>query len=267
MKCLLLGAGYATRLYPLTRECPKPLLPVGGTPILQRICDAVNRVSGVDRIYVVTNHRFVSHYYTWLRGLKPPVPIEVFDDLTTSNDDRLGAVGDMDFVVRHAKIDDELLVIAGDNLFEFELADFVRFARERRGSAVAVKDVKSRERASLYGVVDVDKQGRINDFEEKPPQPASTLIAIAMYFFAKEHVPLIRQYLEAGHNKDAPGHYIAWLHQQVPVYAYPVRGEWYDIGDIDSYSRANEKYVAKEALDKKTKAVRIPVKAKARKKK
>lgn len=270
MKCVLLGAGYATRLYPLTRERPKPLLPVGGVPILQRIVDGVRRIPDVDRIYVVTNHRFVQHYYNWLRDAQDArVPIEIFDDMTTSPDDRLGAVGDIDFVIRHAKIDDEMLVIGGDNLFEFEFERFVSFARKKRGSAVAVKDVKSRELASLYGVVAVDRTDRVTDFEEKPPTPASTLIAVAMYHFAKDHVPLVRQYLEEGHNKDQPGHYIAWLHRQVPVYAYAFEGEWYDIGDIDSYSRANEKYLALEDTKKRPAegAEGAKAKAKPRKKK
>jgi glucose-1-phosphate thymidylyltransferase len=253
MKCLLLGAGYATRLYPLTRERPKPLLPVGGVPILQRICDSVQQVPAVDRIYVVTNHRFTPHYHNWVRELgTPKIPIEIFDDLTTSNDDRLGAIGDMEFVVKNAKIDDELLVIAGDNLFEFPLADLIKLGRDRKGSVVAVKDLKSRSRASLYGVVQVDKQGRVTDFEEKPPAPQSTLIAIGLYFFTKEHVPMLRQYLEEGHNKDAPGHFIAWLHQQVPVFAFPIPGEWYDIGDIDSYNQANSLFEAREKSPKKS---------------
>jgi NDP-sugar pyrophosphorylase family protein len=124
--------------------------------------------------------------------------------------------------------------------------DFVKFGQRRQGSAVAVKDVESKELASLYGVVALDPQGRIVDFEEKPPVPSSTLIAIALYYFRKDHVPLIRQYLEEGRNKDQPGHYIAWLYQQVPVYGYAIEGEWYDIGDIDSYARANEEYLARE---------------------
>ncbi len=252
MKCILLGAGYATRLYPLTRERPKPLLPVGGIPILQRICDSVMKVPGVDCIYVVTNHRFTSHYYNWKSELgKTRVPIEIFDDMTTSNDDRLGAIGDMDFVVRNAKIDDELLVIAGDNLFEFPLTDLVKLGRDRKGSVVAVKDLGNRERASLYGVVQIDKKGRVTDFEEKPPVPQSTLIAIGLYYFAKEHATMMRQYLGEGHNKDAPGHFIAWLHQQVPVFAFPIAGEWYDIGDIDSYNQANDLFEARGKGPKK----------------
>lgn len=261
MKCLLLGAGYATRLYPLTRERPKPLLPIGGVPILQRICEAVYRVPEVDRIYVVSNHRFVQHYYNWLAELgRTPKPIEIFDDLTHSPDDRLGAVGDMDFVVRHAKIDDDLLVVAGDNLFQFDLAKFARFSRQK-GSAVAVKDIGSREKASLYGVIAVDAGRRVVEFEEKPPVPSSTLISIGVYCYAKAHVPFIRKYLADGHNKDQPGHYVQWLHTQIPLYAYPVEGEWYDIGDIDSYSKANELYLTESGSQRRPR----PKKRKVRK--
>jgi len=249
MKALLLGAGYATRLYPLTRERPKPLLPVGGVAILERICREVFKVPGVERLYVVTNHRFAGHYYSWLRdfqdGAKPPVPIEIFDDLTTSADDRLGAIGDIDFVIKHAKVDDDLLVIAGDNLIEFPLKDFTAFAKRKKGSAVCVKDLGSRKLASLYGVVGVDGKGRVNDFEEKPPTPRSTLISIGVYFFARKHLPLFRQYLEEGNSKDAPGYFVQWLHPRAELYAHPVKGAWYDIGDIDSYTKANELYLEK----------------------
>lgn len=247
MKALLLGAGYATRLYPLTRERPKPLLPIGGVAILERICEKIFPVPGVDRIYVVTNHRFAGHYYRWLTGYqetkKPRVPVEIFDDLTTSPDDRLGAIGDIEFVVKHANVDDDLLVVAGDNLFEFPLKNFTSFAKRKKSSAVCVKDVRDRKLASLYGVVEVDKKGRIVDFEEKPPAPASTLTAIGVYYFAKEHLPLFRQYLEEGQSRDAPGYFIQWLHPKVELYAFPVEGAWYDIGDIDSYTKANDLYL------------------------
>jgi len=247
MKALLLGAGYATRLYPLTRERPKPLLPIGGVAILERICQKIFPVPGMDRIYVVTNHRFAGHYYRWLSEFqesnKPPVPIEIFDDLTNSPDDRLGAIGDIDFVIKHAAVDDDLLVVAGDNLFEFPLKAFTAFAKRKKSSAVCVKDLENRKLASLYGVVEVDKKGRIVDFEEKPPAPKSTLISIGVYYFAKEHLALFRQYLEEGQSRDAPGYFIQWLHQNVELYAHPVTGAWYDIGDIDSYTKANDLYL------------------------
>jgi glucose-1-phosphate thymidylyltransferase len=246
MKCLLLGAGYATRLYPLTRERPKPLLPVAGIPMLQRIVERVNAVSDIDRIYVVTNHRVVGHYYNWLRDYtlqKGSLPklIEIFDDLTTSPDDRLGAIGDIQFVIKNAKIEDDLLVISGDNLFTFDLNDFVAFARPK-GSAVCLKDLKSKKLVSLYGAVEVDKTGKVVDFEEKPPKPATTLISVGVYHFAKPHLPLLGQYLEEHHKPDAPGYYLQWLHQEIDLYGYVIQGEWFDIGDIDSYNKANDLY-------------------------
>lgn len=251
MKCLLLGAGYATRLYPLTKDRPKPLLPVAGVPILQRICEKVLRVKGLETIYVVTNHRFAGHYYNWLRDYQAqralPVPVEIYDDLTTSPDDRLGAIGDIQFVIRNAKIDDDLLVVAGDNLIEFDVQELAAFAASRKTSCVALKDLKERKLVSLYGAVEVDKQGRVIDFEEKPPKPRTTLISIGMYLFARPHLPLFQRYLDEGHSKDAPGYYLQWLHQQVEVQGFVTDGEWFDIGDIDSYNRANEMMVTRGA--------------------
>jgi glucose-1-phosphate thymidylyltransferase len=234
MKALLLGAGYATRLYPLTRERPKPLLPIGGVAILERICEKIFPVPGVDRIYVVTNHRFAGHYYRWLTG---------FQESPKTPDDRLGAIGDIEFVVKHAGVEDDLLVVAGDNLFEFPLKSFTAFAKKKKSSAVCVKDLGDRKLASLYGVVEVDAKGKIVDFEEKPPAPKSTLIAIGVYYFEKEHLSLLRQYLEEGQSRDAPGYFIQWLHPKVDLYAHPVKGTWYDIGDIDSYTKANDLYL------------------------
>ncbi len=246
MQCLLLGAGYATRLYPLTRDRPKPLLPLGGVPILSRICEKLFAVKGLERICVVTNHRFVSHYYNWLREYEQqrtlPVPIEIFDDLTTSNDDRLGAIGDLQFVVRHAKIDDDLLLISGDNLIQFPLQGFVDFGREK-GCAIGLKDLGKKDLVSLYGAVKTDAAGKVVDFEEKPPQPQTTLISMGVYYFSKKNLPLIQEYLEEGHSPDRPGNYIQWLFRKTDLYGYVIEGEWFDIGDIDSYNEANQMFL------------------------
>ena len=243
MKCVLLGAGYATRLYPLTKDRPKPLLPVAGVPILQRICEQVFKVREVDRIYLVTNHRFVSHYYNWLRDYQGhrafPAPIEIFDDLTMTPDDRLGAIGDIRFVIRNAKVDDDLMIIAGDNLIEFPLQDFATFA-QAKGAAACLKDLGDRKHVSLYSAVEVDAQGKIIDFEEKPPQPRSSLISIGVYCFSRVHVPLFDQYLAEGHSKDQPGYFLQWVHRKIDLYGHVIDGEWFDIGDIDSYNTANE---------------------------
>ena len=243
MKCLLLGAGYATRLYPLTKDRPKPLLPVAGVPILQRICEQAFKVKGLDTIYVVTNHRFVGHYYSWLREYRTqrtfPAAVEIYDDLTHSPDDRLGAIGDIQFVIQNANVDDDLMIIAGDNLIQFPLQEFVTFARSK-GSAVCLKDLKSRKRVSLYGCLEVDTSGKVVDFEEKPPKPRSTLISVGVYYFGRKHVPLFKQYLEEGRSKDQPGYFIQWVHKKIDLFGYVIEGEWFDIGDIDSYNTANE---------------------------
>jgi glucose-1-phosphate thymidylyltransferase len=243
MKALLLGAGYATRLYPLTKDRPKPLLPVAGIPILTRICEKLFAVKEIDCIYVVTNHRFAAHYYNWLRDYQTqralPVPIEIFDDLTTSPDDRLGAVGDIQFVVKNAKIADDLVVVAGDNLIEFSMTDFVATAKAK-GTVACLKDLKSTKLVSLYGAVSVDGTGKIVDFEEKPPRPKSTLVSIGVYHFSAKHLPLFQEFLDAGTGKDAPGYYLQWLHRKIDVHGHVIDGDWYDIGDIDSYNQANE---------------------------
>lgn len=243
MKCLILGAGYATRLYPLTKDRPKPLLPVAGVPILQRICEPLMQVKGLDKIYIVTNHRFAGHYHNWHRDYQNhralPVGIDIWDDGTQSPDDRLGAIGDITFVVEKAKVDDDLMIIAGDNLIEFSLQDFAA-AAQSKGASVCVKDLKSKKLISLYGAVELNKQGRVVGFEEKPPKPKTTLASIGVYYFGKQHLPLFQQYLAEGHSKDAPGYFLQWVHERIEVFGYVIDGEWFDIGDIDSYNKANE---------------------------
>ncbi len=246
MKALLLGAGYGTRLYPLTRDRPKPLLPVGGKPILDRILECVLPIQAVDGIYIVSNARFADRYREWASRYAPKrkVPIEVIDDGTTTNENRLGAIGDIQFVVDQARIKDDLLVIAGDNLIEFDLRQFVDFALER-GPAVALKDLKGSSLISRYSTVELDERRRIVSFEEKPPKPKTSLISIGVYLYPKKEVRRIRQYLDEGHTPDAPGYYVQWLVKQTDVYGFIVDGPWYDIGDIDSYNAANALYERK----------------------
>ena len=236
MKALVLAAGYATRLRPLTDTWAKELLPVGGTPIIDTIVERIEQVGDVDEIHVVTNARKVAAFERWADGRE----IRVHDDGTTSNDDRLGAIGDMQFVVERAEIDDDLLVIAGDNLFEFSLADFVAFWRGKgRASAIAVRDVGSRELVKRYSVVELATDDRVLDFVEKPAEPQSTLAAIATYLFHREHVPLIEAYLEAGNEPDQPGRFIAWLHRNEPVFGWRFGGDWFDIGDLEQLQHAD----------------------------
>ena len=223
MKALILAAGYATRLRPLTDTIPKQLLPVGGRPMVDWILDRLTETSA-DEIHLVTNARFAPDFERWAEGKD----VRVHNDGTTSNEDRLGAIGDIAFV---GVGDDDLLVVAGDNLFDYSLAELESYWRARDGSCVAVHDVGDRELAKKYGIVEVDADDRIVGFLEKPENPPSTLSATATYLYTREHAALVTTYLDEGNPPDQPGNYVAWLHERAPVYAYRFAGEWYDIGD------------------------------------
>jgi glucose-1-phosphate thymidylyltransferase len=222
VKALILAAGYATRLRPLTDTIPKQLLPVGGRPMVDWILDRIVETSA-DEVHLVTNARFAPDFERWAQGKD----VHVHDDGTTSNEDRLGAIGDIAFV----GLDDDLLAIAGDNLFDFSLADYESYWHAKGGSCVAVHDVGDLELAKQYGIVDVDKDDRITNFVEKPEHPPTTLCATATYLYRRDHAALVSTYLEDGNPPDQPGNFVAWLHKREPVYAYRFPGAWYDIGD------------------------------------
>jgi glucose-1-phosphate thymidylyltransferase len=228
VKALILAAGYATRLRPLTDTWAKELLPVGGRPIVDRIVDNLAQVAEVDEVHLVTNARKAPWFHEWASGRD----VTIHDDGTTSNDDRLGAIGDMQFVVDRIGSDDDLLVIAGDNLFDFRLSDLVDFWQTKGvASAVALRDVGSLDLARQYGIVELDADGRIRSFIEKPTEPTTTLAATATYLYHREHVPLIRTYVETEANVDQPGRLVAWLHEREPVFGWVFTEPWYDIGD------------------------------------
>jgi glucose-1-phosphate thymidylyltransferase len=246
VKAIVLAAGYATRLRPLTDNVAKPLLPVGGRPMLDWLVDKIEEVDEIDHVHVVTNARYAGSFREWTRGREG---IEIHDDGTTSNEDRLGAIGDIGFVVDRAGIDDDLIVIAGDNLFDFSLSDYVDYWRSKgEASGLAVYDVGSRELASQYGIVDVEDDGRIVEFIEKPPDPHTTLAATANYIYHRAHVPLVAEYLAGGNNPDQPGNLVAWLHKRRPVYAYEVTGEWLDIGTPGQLLEADNRWRERAGL-------------------
>jgi glucose-1-phosphate thymidylyltransferase len=232
MKALILAAGYATRLRPLTDSIPKQLLPVGDRPMVDWILDRIQQTSA-DEIHLVTNARFAPDFERWAEDRD----VVIHNDGTTSNDDRLGAVGDIHFV----GLDDDLLVVAGDNLFDYSLADYETYWRAKGGSCVAVLDVGDPELAKRYGIVDVDENDRITNFVEKPEHPPTTLCATATYLYTRGHARLVETYLEEGNPPDQPGHYVAWLHKREPVYAYRFPGEWFDIGDIGQLLEADNR--------------------------
>ena len=250
MKAILLCAGYATRLYPLTKDQPKPLLPLGGKPILDYVLEKLETISSVNEVFVVTNDRFYEHFKKWAQTKGYPWKTEVVNDGTATNETRLGAIGDMRLVVQKFKIREDLAVFAGDNIFRSNLKSFIAFAESHRpNSSVGVIDVKNIELAKQYGIVETDKNSKIVQFLEKPSQPPSTLASTGVYWFAKESLNLLDRYVNEGHNADRPGDYIRWLVSVDQVFAYPFEGHWFDIGDMNSYREADST-IGKEVSSK-----------------
>src|SRR5437773_10365 len=245
MKVIILAAGYATRLYPLTQTQPKPLLPVAGKPMVDHVLDNLTSISGIDRVYIVTNAKFANHFQKWAddyRAKKTRLDFTIVNDGSTDDSNKLGAIGDLHLVITREKVDDDLVVVAGDNLFSESLGAFGGLCSRKRAPVLGVYDVGSLEQAKKYGVVDLDGEGRIVRFEEKPKQPASTLIGIALYFYPRNVAPLIGQYIAEGNNPDQPGRFVQWLYPRLPVYTWPVPGTWYDIGSKETLEEANRIY-------------------------
>jgi glucose-1-phosphate thymidylyltransferase len=242
MKVIILAAGYATRLYPLTLTQPKPLLPVAGKPMIEHVLDNLAPIPGIDRIYVVTNAKFAGHFRQWAadyRATKAKLEFTVCDDGSTDDSNKLGAIGDIHFVLQTQNVDDDLIVVAGDNLFSQELSDYGRVCREKNAPVLALYDVGNLEEIKKYNSISVDGDGRITFFEEKPKHPTSTLTGIALYYYPRQTLPLIRQYIAEGNNPDQPGRLVQWLYPRTPFYTWRVPGLWFDIGSKETLEEAN----------------------------
>ena len=245
MKALILAAGYATRLYPLTKEYPKPLLKVNRRPIIDYIIEKLATIDDIDKIIVVTNSKFMSQFRKWRMKLKVNKHTNLIDDLTKDNESRRGAIGDIDFVIEKKSIKDDLLVIGGDNLFDSNLKDFFGFVKNNKNNPViGAYNIRNKVDAMKYGVIKLDKENKVIDFKEKPKNPKSALVAMCLYYFPKERLRCIKEYLNSKFEKiDATGLYIDWLRRKVPVYAFVFNGHWYDIGDREFYNQAKQTFV------------------------
>ncbi|RZF58895.1 nucleotidyltransferase family protein [Sphingobacterium corticibacterium] len=240
MKTLILAAGYATRLYPLTKHFPKPLLEVGGKTILDRLVEAVDGIEQVNQHIVVTNATFHQHFEDWKAASGYKKDIVILNDGTTSNDNRLGAVRDILFAIEQLGINEDLLVLAGDNVVTFSFANFVRYAREKRTSCISCHEEPSLAALQKTGVLEADENMRAIAMHEKPENPPSHWAVPPFYYYKKEDLPLIQQAIDQGCGYDAPGNLAAWLCRKTEVYAWPINGERYDIGDMAAYEHAQE---------------------------
>ena len=240
MKCLILAAGYATRLYPLTENFPKPLLKVGDKAILDWLLDDINESGDVDEYVVISNHKFAHHFDVW--AATKPYKITIVDDGTETNETRLGAVKDVEFAIEKLGLDDDMLVIAGDNVLDFSLTRFISYAAEKKTSCIMRYYEPSEKKLTKCGVVEIDENDRIISMEEKPAVPRSHWCCPPFYYYTKADAKLVRKGIESGCGTDAPGSYIAWLCTQTPVHAMEMPGKRYDIGNLESYELVKKEY-------------------------
>lgn len=249
MQILILAAGYATRLYPLTLNQPKPLLPVAGKPMIDHVLDHLKGIPGIDEVLVVTNAKFITHFEKWAAAYdkgSAHFPITIVNDGSTSDDDKLGAIGDIHLVLKQDRVKGDLMVVAGDNLFDRSLVEFGNFCRKKEAPVLGVYDVGNLEMIKKYNSITLDAEGKITFFEEKPKNPASTLTGIALYYYPASVIPMIDQYIAEGNNPDQPGRLIQWLYPRTPVFTWTVAGTWYDIGGKESLEEADRVFSSKK---------------------
>lgn len=242
MKVLIPAGGHGTRLWPISSERPKFLLPIAGKPLIYFILEKILEIrEHVDGIILATNKKFEPQLREWMKTIEDyPIPIHAYIEPTQSLQDRYGANGNLQFMIERARVKEDVIVIASDNLFDFSLKELLKFYRQKRGSVVALKDVGDIERAKSFGVVQVDRQNKIIELEEKPLRPKSTLISTVCYVFPKNRVSMLKEFLKGNsEDKDNLGSFISWLSKRCDVFGFRFSEEWYDVGNYESYFRAN----------------------------
>lgn len=240
MKCLVLAAGYATRLYPLTENFPKPLLRVGEKTILDWLLDDIDKSGLVDEYIVISNHKYAYHFCAWAKT--KPYKITVVDDGTESNETRLGAVKDIQFAIDSLQLDSDMLVIAGDNVLDFSLVNFIRYAQSKGTSCIMRYYEENSQKLTKCGVITIDNNDLVTHMVEKPAEPPSHWCCPPFYYYTRQDSKRIADGIAAGCGTDAPGSYIAWLCGVTPVYAMEMPGKRYDIGNLESYERVKAEY-------------------------
>ena len=250
MKAVILAGGYARRMWPLTKNRPKHLLPIAGRPMLDYVMDSLESIPDLEEIFLSTNMRFQGQFKKYLDGVNTKKKLRLFIEDTRSEEEKLGSVGALGYLIRESGLDDNLLVIGGDNIFGFEMTDFIEYFYSKKANTIALYDLGNREKARLYGVVHIDDDNRIIDFHEKPADPQSTLVSTACYAFTRKGVRSILRYLEEGNDPDKMGHFIEWLCKRDVVYGYIFTGVWFDIGSFESYEAANRYFSSLKSKSK-----------------
>jgi len=244
MRALILAAGYGTRLYSLVKDTPKALLEINGKPLLNYILDKIAPLNDLAEVILVTNSKFYPVFQEWVpQQAAFPCPIKIIDDGTRTPEDRLGSIGDIEFALKQMQIEDDVLVIGSDNLFDYNVDEYIDFARTKSPSvSIGLYDVGDLKEARKFGVVALDGDYRIISFEEKPERPESALVAMCFYYLPKNSLSLVTDYLVESKKSDTAGDYIRWLHQKNSVYGFKFTGKWYDIGSVEAYKEAQERF-------------------------
>jgi len=237
MKAIILAAGYGTRLYPLTEVYAKPLLPVAGKPVIEYLLEKIKPVKQIDKIDIVVNDKFFDDFERWRDNLDFSKEIKLINDGTTSNEERLGAIADLQFTIEQSSVLDEALVLGGDNIFLFSFVEFVEFFNKKNSDSITVHELNELERLRRTGVVEINQDNKVIGFEEKPDNPKSNLASPPCYIFTNETLNEIQRYISEGNNLDAPGNFIKWLYKEKEVYAFKFSEERYDIGNLQSYQK------------------------------
>ena len=242
MKCIILAAGYATRLYPLTENFPKPLLKVKDKTILDWLIDDINLSNSVDEYIVISNHKYVDSFEKWIKEKNNSIKITLLDDGTTSNENRKGAVADIQFAIESLNLDDDLLVIAGDNVLDFSLNKFIDYFKEKKSTCIMCYYEENVEKLKKSATVKLDESDVVTNMIEKPLEPDSNWCSPAFYIYIKDDVKKVKEALHDGCSKDAPGSFISWLYNKSIVHAMKMPGKRYDIGTLESYDKVNKEY-------------------------
>jgi glucose-1-phosphate thymidylyltransferase len=239
MKAIILAGGYARRMWPLTMDRPKPLLPVAGRPVIEYVMDRLLAIDEIATIYITTNRRFEGAFREWLKSKNYDRNIRLVVEETRAEGEKLGSIGAMQHIIDRESIDDDVLCIAGDNLFQDSLHSFLEFFRGRGTLTFGLYEMGDSSLLSRYGITSIDDAGRVLDFEEKPDKPRSNLVSTGIYAIPRGELGVIHEYMSGGNNPDTFGHFISWLHKRSPVHGFIFRNRWIDIGSIETYREAD----------------------------
>lgn len=254
MKVIILAAGYGTRMGEISKNKPKPLLEINKKPILEHILDKLSILPQIEQYYIISNGKFFYQFRDWhmdfMNNRNGHIHLKVVNDESMSNETRLGAIGDLNFLLNAHPIEDDVLITAGDNLYEFDLKKFYNFFKEKDDDCICALPIQDEAKLKRTGVIQLDENARVIDFEEKPENPKSNLGSPPLYLLKQSTLPLIKTYLEEGNNQDAPGNFIKWLHHYKPVFAYRAEGTRYDVGNLETFKKVNEIYSKKAEKQK-----------------